>query len=462
MENRSVSIILTAAEAKQGCQKEVFCDGMYAPVMVALQPGLPDGAKLYLEGIAFAGEDGMPQYDRLELTISYEREKKKPVGAIIAATLALALVLTFGGVFGITAIWKELRFYHGRALDPAGVIDNFSERYYLSQLDPLLQQVAAHIYSAAMDFDSHCPIPKGVHMDDFEMVVLILKAECPELMQLDLVTDIGYRYDTETGEVYQADLTFAVTADVYADMYVRCTQRMEEILAGTEGMTEVEIEKHIFDNLAQSITYDLDTEQCANAFGALVEGRAKCDGISLAMKWCLESAGIRSLCILGDPREGDEGHAWNMICLDGKYYNLDLTASVRHEDYANTFMKDLIVYYQFNVADQWQEEKFIVNPAFTAYVEKPVCTDDSQGYYVQNGPYISEAEDVFLAYFKLARQTAESGEPVVFQLEKQADYDQIRTRLMLNDFGYTNMTKPVKYEYCLLSDRIIAIYFTVQ
>ena len=462
MENRSVSIVLTPLEAQQGCRKEVFCQDMYAPIVVALQPGLADGAKLYLEGIPFRGPDGLPQYDRLELTIIHQREKKKPVGGIIAATLALALVLTFGGVFGITAIWKELRFYHGSALEPAGVIPNFSDRYYLSQLDPLLQQVAAHLYNAAMDFDSHCPIPKGVHMDDFEKVVLLLKAECPELMQLDLVTDVAYRYDTDTGEVYQADLTFAVTADVYADMYARCTQRVEQILSGTEGMTQVEMEKHIFDSLAMSITYDLTTEQCANAFGALVEGRAKCDGISLAMKWCLEGAGIPSLCILGDPKEGEEGHAWNMVCLDGKYYNLDLTASVRHEDYADTFMDDLVVYYQFNVADHWQEEKFIVNPAFTALVEKPVCADDSQGYYVQNGPYISEAEDVLLAYFKLARQTAETGKPVVFQLEDQADYDQIRTRLMLNDFGYNNMTKPMKYEYCLLNDLVIAIYYTIQ
>jgi hypothetical protein len=329
-------------------------------------------------------------------------------------------------------------------------------------MDPQMQQVAALIYDAAMDFDSKCSLPKGVYIDDFEMVVLVLKAECPELMQLDLVTDIVYSYDTSSNEVYQVTLNYSVTQDVYEDMRQRCNTRIDEILAGTDQMTDWEIEKHIFDILAQSITYDMEANHCENAFGALVEGRAKCDGISLAMKWCLEEAGIQALCILGDPKEGEEGHAWNMICLDGEYYNLDLTASVRNEVYQDSFMEDLIIYYQYNVADHWQEEKFIVNPAFSTLSEKPVCTDDSKSYYALNGPYISASEDVMLAYRKIAMVAGETMVPVVFQLETEEDYEQLRRRFMRNDFGFISLNKPYKYEYCLLSCRIIALRFTSQ
>lgn len=461
MDSRSVLIVLTPEEAMQGCQKEVFCDGMYGPVKIALQPGLPDGAKLYLEGIAFAGEYGTVQYGRLELTVTIQRKKKKTAGAVVAAVLAV-LLLILGGAFLFRTVVEELRFYHGSPLDPDQVFDSYSERYYLSQMDPQLQQVAALIYDAAMSFDSHCTLPRGVHKDDFEKVVLILKAECPELMQLDLVTDIVYSYETDTNEVYRVTLNYSVTKDVYEEMRQQCRARIDEILAGTHQMTDREIEKHIFDTLAKSITYDMEAIHCENAFGALVGGRAKCDGISLAMKWCLEEADIQALCILGDPKEGEEGHAWNMICLDGKYYNLDLTASVRNEEYKNNFMDELIIYYQYNVADHWQEESFIINSAFTSLVEKPVCTDDSQGYYVLNGPYIRDEEEVDLVYRDLASQSVSTGKPVVFQLETEDDYERIRRRFMQNDFGIISIIKPMKYEYCLLSDRIIAIYFTKQ
>ena len=467
-EQKSLSILLTQEEAAQGCQKEVFCDGMYGPVQIALQPGVRDGDQLFLEAIPFLGENGIPQYCRLELIIQVK--KKKRIGAIIAAAVVASLLLSiFAGVLFINVLINPLRdgmgglrFYQGDPVDPLQIFVHYEQRYYLSQMDPELQQAAALLYQTAMAFETECRLPKGIDTKEFSQIALLLKAECPELFQLDMGKDLLYSYTTDTNEVYAVELKYTISQTDYTAFRQECDRRVAEILSGTEQMTVWEKEKHIFDMLAMDIWYSLDAQNSSNAYGALISGEAKCDGIALAMKWCLEEAGIQSLCIFGDPRDGDVGHAWNMICLDGKYYNLDLTASVRHENYHNTFMEDLIVYYNYNVADHWMEEDFIVNAAFTALVEKPVCTDDSKSYYVQHGPYIAQSDDLNKSYQALAKQAGETMKPVVFQLETEDDYDQIKRRFMLNNFGFISLTKPYKYEYCLLGSRIIAIYFTAQ
>ena len=61
-----------------------------------------------------------------------------------------------------------------------------------------------------------------------------------------------------------------------------------------------------------------------DAYGALVEGRAVCQGYSDAVKIICDYYGIPCVCISGTSDGG--GHMWNAIQMeDGKWYFVDLT-----------------------------------------------------------------------------------------------------------------------------------------
>ncbi len=87
--------------------------------------------------------------------------------------------------------------------------------------------------------------------------------------------------------------------------------------------------KSVHDYLAQTIYYpDLTTSDYVmsahDAYGALIEGRAVCQGYSDAVKLICDRYSIPAVCISGT--SGDAGHMWNGIQMDdGIWYLMDLT-----------------------------------------------------------------------------------------------------------------------------------------
>lgn len=75
------------------------------------------------------------------------------------------------------------------------------------------------------------------------------------------------------------------------------------------------------------------------SYGALVDGRAVCEGYSKAMKLLCDRAGIP--CVIVGGSAGGEGHMWNYIAIDGTYYLVDATFNdpIGAEPTENYFLK---------------------------------------------------------------------------------------------------------------------------
>lgn len=113
---------------------------------------------------------------------------------------------------------------------------------------------------------------------------------------------------------------------------------------------EMKIFTYIYTKLSEMVTYDhfaseasnlsgyyLDRatdllNEAASAYGGLVKRSALCSGYSDTLLVLLESQNIKAKIISGGPktrgeamRTGTGSHAWNQVCLDGVWYNCDLT-----------------------------------------------------------------------------------------------------------------------------------------
>jgi len=60
------------------------------------------------------------------------------------------------------------------------------------------------------------------------------------------------------------------------------------------------------------------------AYGCLEDGCAVCEGYACATKLLLNEFGVESLIEIGDCFEGG-GHAWNLVKVEGNWYQLDVT-----------------------------------------------------------------------------------------------------------------------------------------
>jgi len=96
------------------------------------------------------------------------------------------------------------------------------------------------------------------------------------------------------------------------------------------------------------------TEESFTAYGALIEGSAVCDGYARAAQLLMSMCGIESLYVVGTANNG-VGHAWNMVKLNGQWYQLDVTwddGSYSRSDYF------LVTDDYMRQSRTWDEDKY--------------------------------------------------------------------------------------------------------
>lgn len=96
----------------------------------------------------------------------------------------------------------------------------------------------------------------------------------------------------------------------------------------TSGMTERQKVKVLHDWLVHNAHYDL-TYSTYHASGVLLSGKGVCQSYAEAMEKLLTQAGIANKFMSGSANNGSgagfQGHAWNMVRVDGQWYHLDAT-----------------------------------------------------------------------------------------------------------------------------------------
>ncbi|WP_179136188.1 stalk domain-containing protein [Paenibacillus sp. 32352] len=113
-------------------------------------------------------------------------------------------------------------------------------------------------------------------------------------------------------------------------------QKVNGIYASIVDPSMTDFQKiYIFNKyLANHVTYDFDNfmnntipKVSYTPEGALIKGVAVCQGYAEAMKLLLDKAGIENKIIIGEANgpKGWEGHAWNLVKLNGEYYHVDST-----------------------------------------------------------------------------------------------------------------------------------------
>lgn len=80
--------------------------------------------------------------------------------------------------------------------------------------------------------------------------------------------------------------------------------------------------KRIHDYVVKRMTYDQDLEEF-DAYTGLIKGTGVCQSYALAAYRLLNDAGVECRIITG--QGNGESHAWNIVKVDGLWYNLDCT-----------------------------------------------------------------------------------------------------------------------------------------
>ena len=126
------------------------------------------------------------------------------------------------------------------------------------------------------------------------------------------------------------------------------------------------------------------SEHDQNIAGVFWQNQAVCAGYAGAVQYLLERLGIYCIYVEGETEGSDEGHAWNIVRLDGDYYYLDATNGDQPEfltgDAASLAEHKTIIYdYLCPFPDEY-EETYFADPEF----EIPDCSEVNYNFYVMN------------------------------------------------------------------------------
>ncbi|MGN1310374.1 MAG: transglutaminase domain-containing protein [Clostridia bacterium] len=85
----------------------------------------------------------------------------------------------------------------------------------------------------------------------------------------------------------------------------------------------------------------------AGLYGGLIDGKAICAGYALILHEALKYVGLKSQYVIGFV-PGSDGHAWNQVQIDGKWYNADPTWDSQEYQYYRRYEDMLLNDEDFN------------------------------------------------------------------------------------------------------------------
>lgn len=197
----------------------------------------------------------------------------------------------------------------------------------------------------------------------------------PELFWLN--TSYAYKYAPD-GVVAEIDLSFNYTAQDLDTAKADFEAASKEIIYGSRGAgDDYEKELYVHDALIKKLVYDINAPINQSAYSALVSNRTVCAGYARAFQYIMQQLGIPCYYCTG---YAGQSHAWNIVRIDGEFYNVDVTwddttpftydyFNCSDDDYAkNHVRKDLSVYLpscggtaysdlEENIADKEAREK---------------------------------------------------------------------------------------------------------
>ena len=115
------------------------------------------------------------------------------------------------------------------------------------------------------------------------------------------------------------------TQEEMAEIDSALEQAYQEVLSMLpENADDYEKARVVYTYLIDSVEYEISQDDQSIA-GAFWKHSAVCAGYAGGAQYLLERLGVICIYVEGSVKDSTEGHAWNIVQLDGQYYYLDAT-----------------------------------------------------------------------------------------------------------------------------------------
>ena len=249
--------------------------------------------------------------------------------------LALVLAAAMMGTTALPAWAQTPETADSSVVEVEGTLENIiaarealaAQPATLAEDDNNIQAAQTIVERVANAVKNHTETTEKVNIKDLNLdknLVLSTLADLNARVEGgEAISKLSCYYSRDTGLAVAIGLEYCTAQDVAA-MQVKLDQLVDQ--ANTLCQTDLEKVFYVHEWLVQNIAYDRehlsdDVQDDHNLRGALLEGTAVCDGYAKTYALTLRKLGITGVLVTSK----DIGHAWNMVELDGNWYQVDCT-----------------------------------------------------------------------------------------------------------------------------------------
>lgn len=192
---------------------------------------------------------------------------------------------------------------------------------YRAMLTYAQQTLYDQIFENAMKLNTSFKLGSTLDNSSMLTVMTAVYNDHPELFWID--TSCSYEYTTD-GKVGFVMLNFNDTASAISINKSKFDTEVNDIIAQTAGLeNDLDKEKFVYKCLMDRISYDESSALNQSAYSAIVNGRSVCAGYARSFQYIMLKLGIPCYLCTGEAQGNP--HGWNIIKINGNYYNADMT-----------------------------------------------------------------------------------------------------------------------------------------
>lgn len=311
--------------------------------------------------------------------------------------------------------------------------DYVSVRY--EQLTTAQKVTYDEIYAGIESYSSDIYISQKVYQDDLEKVYDAIINTAP-LELISTTRKYDYKYNSITGEITKVKPSYSVTLEERNRMEEEVKAVADRIVTSVEGLNTFETLKTFHDYIITHCDYEKSGGNYSNAYGALVEGKAVCEGYSRAFKYLCDMVNIPCELVFGT---AEISHMWNLVRIDGQWYHIDVT----WDDPENKG-GDYVGYGYFNVSDS----QISITHTIEDISEVPSATATDMNYYKYYGLCAYTSEELYnLIYGEVYNACLNGNKYVYVSMDDTVTFSS--TLEVLKQDGWYVMYNIVKNAYSL-------------
>lgn len=367
--------------------------------------------------------------------------------------LLLCMLLLSGALLYVSGSLpeRESRFYKQEEVGAEQTVEKLPEQV-LARTDDTLREAQENCYAFGRltkeeqdlyleILDALLYFRENVRLStcDKELISHIFQCvlnDHPEIFYVE-----GYTYTEYTLGTLLKKITFtgsySISREEAEQKQVQIEDYVNQCLAEMpEDADEYGKVKYIYEYLIHHTDYDAAAKDSQNICSVFLERKSVCQGYAKATQYLLNRVGIFSTLVLGRV-VGGEGHAWNLVRIDGQYYYVDTTwGDASYQAVGSDYPAGKIptINYDYLCVTTEQMEQ---THTFDNVVDLPVCTATDANYYVREGVYFEEWDEERVA--KIFADSYRKREAyVTLKCAGEAVYQKMRKTLIEEQgiFGY--------------------------